>query len=100
VQWAQDQARKIKGCYDRSLAVNESLAGDIRIQLRLDAGGKVEGFRLSRDTLKADPAFYECAQRLLAGPAPAPDGGDCANLVIPISFVVRDPDAGAADSGR
>jgi hypothetical protein len=98
VHWAEEQAGKIRGCYERSLRTNQSLAGDLRIVLGLDAEGNVTGYRISRDTLKADPPFYECAQRMLAGPAPAPEGG-CANVVIPIKFAVR-TDAGAADAGR
>jgi biopolymer transport protein ExbD len=51
--------RQLRGCYERTLARDPALKGQIVLLLRTDAGGRVTRMKVSRDTI-GDPQLIDC----------------------------------------
>jgi hypothetical protein len=89
-------AQKGHRCYDRALVTDPKLRGKVTILVRIDAQGRV--CEADGHGTGAMGAVAECVAglyRQAPDALPAPDGG-CAHVNIPINFVPRDKDAGAA----
>ena len=78
------RATEVRGCYERALARDATLAGELTVRLRVEPDGRVSQTALSGDdALRAAGRCMEQALRGLVFPAPA---GGAATVTVPYVF--------------
>jgi outer membrane biosynthesis protein TonB len=76
---------QIRSCYERRLKVNNILQGDLRLRLKVGAGGKVTATSLSGSLKDSD--VFTCVRNIAqAWTFAAPTGGNCAVVAVPFAF--------------
>jgi outer membrane biosynthesis protein TonB len=76
---------QIRSCYERRLKVNNILQGDLRLRLKVGAGGKVTATSLSGSLKDSD--VFTCVRNIAqAWTFAAPTGGNCAVVAVPFTF--------------
>jgi hypothetical protein len=80
---------QIRSCYERRLKVNNILQGDVKLKLKVGAGGKVVAAAVSGSM--RDPEVFNCV-RILAQTwtFPVPTGGACAVVQVPFAFAPKE----------
>jgi hypothetical protein len=83
-------AGSARGCYERALRTNAMLQGRLKIAVRVAANGTVCSASLAEDTLHS-AEVSGCVLGLFRGkPFPAPTGGSCVDVTIPVSFTPQE----------
>jgi len=83
-------AGSARGCYERALRTNSMLQGRLRIGVRVASNGTVCSASLVEDTLHS-AEVSGCVLGLFRGkPFPAPSGGSCVDVTIPVSFTPQE----------
>lgn len=78
------RATEVRACYERALARDPTLQGELTVRLRVEADGRVSQTALSGDdALRAAGRCMEAALRGLVFPAPA---GGAATVTVPYVF--------------
>jgi hypothetical protein len=78
------RATEVRGCYERALARDATLQGELTVRLRVEADGRVSQTALSGDdALRGAGRCMEAALRGLVFPAPA---GGAATVTVPYVF--------------
>jgi hypothetical protein len=76
---------QVRSCYERRLKMNNLLQGDVRLKLKVGAGGKVVATALSGSMHDAD--VLACMRNLAQSwTFPVPSGGSCAVVQVPFQF--------------
>lgn len=79
-----------RGCYERALRNDPTLAGRIVVSVRVASNGNVCGASLSQNTL-GSPGVGECVLGLFRGKRfPGATGGKCVDVNVPLSFTPRE----------
>lgn len=80
---------QIRSCYERRLKVNNILQGDVKLKLKVGAGGKVVAASVS-GTIN-DKEVFNCMRSLAQSwTFTAPTGGACAVVQVPFAFAPKD----------
>jgi hypothetical protein len=75
-----------RGCYNRALQTNPTLAGKMTVAVKLSPTGSVCSASIVSDTL-GNPGVASCVlENFRSGKYPAPDGG-CVTTRVPLDFV-------------
>lgn len=83
-------AGSARGCYERALRTNSMLQGRLKIAVRVAHNGTVCSASLVEDTLHS-AEVSSCVLGLFRGkPFPAPSGGSCVDVTIPVSFTPQE----------
>lgn len=78
------RATEVRGCYERALARDATLQGELTVRLRVESDGRVSQTALSGDdALRGAGRCLETALRGLVFPAPA---GGAATVTVPYVF--------------
>lgn len=78
------RATEVRGCYERALARDATLQGELTVRLRVEADGRVSQTALSGDdALRGAGRCMETALRGLVFPAPT---GGAATVTVPYVF--------------
>jgi len=78
------RATEVRGCYERALARDATLQGELTVRLRVEADGRVSQTALSGDdALRGAGRCMEAALRGLVFPAPT---GGAATVTVPYVF--------------
>ena len=78
------RATEVRGCYERALARDATLQGELTVRLRVEADGRVSQSALSGDdALRGAGRCLETALRGLVFPAPT---GGAATVTVPYVF--------------
>lgn len=78
------RATEVRGCYERALARDATLAGELTVRLRVEPDGRVSQTSLSGDdALRTAGRCIETALRGLVFPAPT---GGAATVTVPYVF--------------
>jgi hypothetical protein len=78
------RATEVRACYERALARDATLQGELTVRLRVEADGRVSQTALSGDdALRAAGRCMEAALRGLVFPAPT---GGAATVTVPYVF--------------
>lgn len=78
-----------RGCYERALRNNPTLEGRLMIAARLGPQGQVCSANVTSNSL-GDPGVASCiTQMFRSGKFPAPSGGSCVDVQVPLNFVAR-----------
>lgn len=84
-----DAQTQIRSCYERRLRNDNTLQGDLTLQVRIGADGAVTATRFTRGTLN-DKEVRECIQGLAKKWGfPSPAGGSCAVFERPYTFLPK-----------
>jgi hypothetical protein len=79
-----------RSCYERALRNNPMLQGRMTVSVRVASNGSVCSAGISQDGL-GSPDVSSCVKGLFSGRSfPAPTGGTCVDVNIPLSFTPRD----------
>lgn len=79
-----------RGCYERALRNDPTLAGRIVVSVRVASNGNVCGASLSQNTLGSG-GVGECVLGLFRGKHfPGATGGKCVDVNVPMSFTPRE----------
>lgn len=81
---AASRAGTAKKCYQTALEGNESLAGEIVVQLRIGTGGETCSAAILSDSTGSGK-LAQCVRSKMLGSYPAPKGG-CVDLKVPVVF--------------
>jgi hypothetical protein len=77
-----------RGCYNRALRQDSTLAGKMSLQVRISPSGNVCSVQVTEDTL-GDSAVTTCVTQMFrAGKFPPPEGG-CVDASVPLNFVAQ-----------
>ena len=77
----------VRSCYERRLKTNNTLRGQVVVNLRVGPDGQVSGVRV--DGSLRDPAVFSCIRNTVSRwQLPSPEGG-CAHLRVPFAFTPR-----------
>ncbi len=80
---------QIRSCYERRLKVNNILQGDVKLKVKVGAGGKVVAAAVS-GSIK-DQEVFNCVRSLAQSwTFAAPTGGACAVVQVPFAFAPKD----------
>jgi outer membrane biosynthesis protein TonB len=83
-------AGSARGCYERALRTNSMLQGRIKVGVRVGANGSICSASLLEDSLHS-AEVTSCVLGLFRGkPFPAPSGGSCVDVTIPVSFTPQE----------
>jgi hypothetical protein len=83
-----DSQVQVRSCYERRLRNNNLLRGNVSLEVKIGAGGKVVATR-TRGTL-GDKEVYSCMQSLAKNwTFPPPSGGQCAVFNAPYNFTPK-----------
>lgn len=76
---------QVRTCYERRLKINNLLQGNLKLKIKVGAGGKVAAMATSGSL--RDKEVYSCVRKLAKDWAfPAPSGGACAVVRVPFQF--------------
>ncbi|MDD9943911.1 MAG: AgmX/PglI C-terminal domain-containing protein [Myxococcales bacterium] len=76
---------QVRTCYERRLKVNTILQGDVKLTVKVGAGGEVTATRIGGSL--RDNEVFSCVRRLAKNwKFPKPTGGNCAVVNIPFQF--------------
>jgi hypothetical protein len=80
-------------CYEPALASTPTLEGSVKIRLTISENGRICSARSTGETTGMEQVG-ECTARVIEeiGQVPSPRG--CVNVLFPVTFKVRKPDAG------
>jgi len=79
-----------RGCYERALRTNSMLQGRLKIGVRVASNGTVCSASVVEDGLHSSEVS-SCVLGLFRGrPFPAPAGGSCVDVTIPVSFTPQE----------
>ena len=80
-----ENSAQVRSCYERRLKINNVLQGNVRLQLKVGANGKVVATQAG-GTLH-DEQVFACMRNLASTWSfPAPSGGSCAVVSVPFQF--------------
>jgi hypothetical protein len=83
-------ASSSRGCYERALRTNSMLQGKLKIGVRVASNGTVCSASVVEDGLHS-AEVSSCVVGLFRGrPFPAPAGGSCVDVTIPVSFTPQE----------
>jgi hypothetical protein len=81
---------QIRSCYERRLKVNNVLAGDLRLRLKVANSGKVVATAVAGSI--RDQTVFACVRQLAqTWTFPVPTGGGCAVVDVPFQFSPKNP---------
>jgi outer membrane biosynthesis protein TonB len=81
----RSNSAQVRSCYERRLKMNNLLQGDVRLKLKVGAGGKVVATQLSGSLHDAE--VLSCMRNLAQSwTFPVPSGGSCAVVQVPFQF--------------
>jgi outer membrane biosynthesis protein TonB len=84
------RAGSARPCYERALRVNSALQGKLTVSVKVDPQGNVCGASIAQDAIHS-PEVSNCVTGMFRSARfPAPSGGSCVELQIPLSFVPRE----------
>ncbi|MBI5537972.1 MAG: AgmX/PglI C-terminal domain-containing protein [Deltaproteobacteria bacterium] len=79
-----------RGCYERALRTNSMLQGRLKVGVRVAANGTVCSASIVEDGMHS-AEVSSCVLGLFRGrPFPAPAGGSCVDVTIPLSFTPQE----------
>jgi len=79
---------QVRNCYERRLKVNNVLAGDLKLKIKVGANGQVAAAAVS-GTLH-DNEVFGCVRSLAQKWSfPPPEGGQCAVVQVPFQFAPK-----------
>jgi hypothetical protein len=81
---------QIRSCYERRLKVNNVLAGDLRLRMKVANTGKVVATQVGGSI--RDQTVFACVRSLAqTWTFPVPTGGGCAVVDVPFQFSPKNP---------
>ena len=83
------RAASARGCYERALRINATLAGKITIRVRVDSGGNVCSVVAVNDQIHSNEVTSCLIGMFKSAKVPAAVGG-CTDVNIPLSFVPKE----------
>jgi TonB family protein len=84
------RAGSARPCYERALRVNSALQGKLTVSVKVDPQGNVCATSIAQDAVHS-PEVSNCVMGMFRSARfPAPSGGGCVELQIPLSFVPRE----------
>ncbi len=84
----RESNRQIRNCYERQLKLRNTLQGQVRLQVRVDANGKVARTRVSGSL--RDTQVRQCIRALAdKWELPEPKGDSCAVFEQPYNFTPK-----------
>ncbi len=84
------RAGSARPCYERALRVNSALQGKLMVSVKVDPQGNVCATSIAQDAIHS-PEVSNCVTGMFRSARfPAPTGGSCVELQIPLSFVPRE----------
>jgi len=84
------RAGSARPCYERALRVNSALSGKLTVSVKVDPQGNVCATSIAQDAIHS-PEVANCVTGMFRSARfPAPSGGGCVELQIPLSFVPRE----------
>jgi hypothetical protein len=85
-----DNRAQIRSCYERRLKINNVLQGDLKLRLKVGAGGKVVATAVNGSL--HDEQVFACVRNLAASwTFTVPSGGACAVVQVPFQFSPKAP---------
>jgi outer membrane biosynthesis protein TonB len=84
------RAGSARPCYERALRVNSALQGKLTVSVKVDPQGNVCAASIAQDAIHS-PEVSNCVTGMFRSARfPAPSGGGCVEVQIPLSFVPRE----------
>ncbi len=88
-------AAETRGCYERALERDATLAGRLGVEISLDPGGKPCRIAFGEQSIAMDPEFERCVRAVFERSYPAPRAG-CLTALVPLNFRPKQADDAGA----